>query len=56
VIDPSTAGHHLAAIPGARADWWDGHGQLPFVEDERRFAAALDAFITRCLEARGVPT
>jgi len=56
VVDPATAEHHLATIPGACADWWTGHGHLPFLEDEHRFAAALDAFVTRCLEAGGAPT
>jgi pimeloyl-ACP methyl ester carboxylesterase len=49
VVDPSTAEHHLTTIPGARADWWPGHGHLPFLEDEHRFAASLDAFATECL-------
>ncbi|HET8642935.1 MAG TPA: alpha/beta hydrolase [Pseudonocardiaceae bacterium] len=56
VVDRSAAEHHLATIPGARADWWAGHGHLPFLEDECRFAAAVDAFTARCLETGGLPT
>lgn len=56
VVDRLAAEHHLATIPGATADWWDGHGHLPFLEDQRRFARAIDAFTTRCLETRGAPT
>lgn len=52
VVDPSTAEHHLATIPGARADWWRGTGHLPFVEDEQRFAATLVSFAQRCYRHR----
>lgn len=45
VVDPTTAQHHLATIPGATADWWDGAGHALFVEDPRRFGARLLAFV-----------
>lgn len=56
VVDRLAAEHHLATIPGARADWWAGHGHLPFLADHRRFAATLDAFTTACLPTKGRPT
>lgn len=46
VVDRAAAEHHLATLPGAGGDWWEGHGHLPFLADEPRFAAALDAFVT----------
>ncbi len=45
VVDPTTARHHLATIPGATADWWDDAGHALFVEDPRRFGARLLAFV-----------
>lgn len=52
VVDQATARHHLASIPAARADWWIGHGHLPFVEDSQRFGNTLRAFVTRCTTDR----
>jgi len=44
VVHPATAEHHLATIPGATADWWDGAGHALFLEDTPRFDARLLAF------------
>jgi pimeloyl-ACP methyl ester carboxylesterase len=48
VVDPSTARHHLATVPGAEADWWAGTGHLPFVEDPPRFGRTLLSFARQC--------
>jgi pimeloyl-ACP methyl ester carboxylesterase len=52
VVDPATAEHHLATLPGARADWWQGSGHVPFAEDPVRFNRALRSFATDCMVDR----
>jgi non-heme chloroperoxidase len=52
VVDPSTAEHHLATVPGAWAEWWTGTGHLPFAEDPQRFGRTLLAFARQCTSDR----
>lgn len=56
VVDPATARHHLATLPGAEADWWVGTGHLPFVEDPARFNRTLLRFATRCISTADRPS
>ncbi|HEY3262211.1 MAG TPA: hypothetical protein VGJ95_18430 [Pseudonocardiaceae bacterium] len=48
VVDRDAATHHVASIPGAKADWWAGIGHLPFAEDPGRFNSTLLRFARHC--------
>ena len=48
VVLPAAVKATLAAIPNAKASWFDDCGHSPFCEDAPRFNAELAAFVDRC--------
>ena len=57
VADISCAEHATSLIPAATAEFWDGGGHAPFVDDPDTFASQVRAFVAesvRSEQGRGV--
>jgi non-heme chloroperoxidase len=50
VADISCAEHARSLIPVATADFWDGGGHAPFIEDPETFARHIEEFVATAVD------